>query len=407
VGRSRLFNAALVAALTVICGAFALAPQDQPRLAGEAGLYVWQRRDSVIVQWITDQPVPGILRASANGQIVYEVETPARYSHRAAFRAKNNVLSLAYGSRDAGSAQYTTVIDREQPKTSPIQPATDSLFVIADTHGEYETVVKLLRSSGLINQDLQWAGGSKQLVLLGDVVDRGPEVTRLLWLYYRLEREAKSQGGRLHVLLGNHEIMVMLDDLRYVHPQEKKLAELHQVRYPRLFDPRASILGRWLASKPAIIRIDRILFTHGGISSDYLEYTPQSHADSLRGLMGRDLFYAHADSTVNVRVDSATLARFESFFWGERSVFWYRGYVESDTLASELDKVLARFDADIHIVGHTPQPTAHAKYNGRLIAAHPKTPGIEMLLLTRRPKGYDVQRIALDGTRTPLPDFPQ
>lgn len=375
-------------------------PQQKVNLAGEYGLFVSERGDSLVVQWITNEPVPGFIRATTQSKIVFERETPAGNAHRVAFRARNSVLSLEYGSRDE---QYVTVIDRKPPRRAAVQSgAADSIYVFGDTHGEYDSVVRLLQMTGLVDHDLGWTGGRKRLVLLGDVADRGPDVTKLFWLLYRLEREAELQQGRVHVLLGNHEIMVMQGDLRYVHAKEQHIARLHDVGYARMFDVRTSILGRWLSTKPAVLKVDRLLFVHGGVSSDYADYTVQAHADSVSAQMGRELFHAQADTAAWIQVDSLTLARFEDFFWGERSVFWYRGYAESDTLGGELDRVLRRFKADVQLIGHTAQARIHQKYNGKLILVHPRVPGTEILLLTRGAAGYVGERIGLNGERETL-----
>lgn len=374
-------------------------PQQKINLAGEYGLFVSEKSDSLVVQWLTNAPVPGFIKATAQNKVVFEHETPTGNAHRVVFRVKGSVLSLEYGSRDE---QYVTVIDRKPKRRAAAQPGADSIYVLGDTHGEYDSVVRLLRLTGLIDEHLSWAGGRKRLVLLGDVADRGPDVTKLFWLLYRLEREAEQQQGRVHLLLGNHEIMVMLGDLRYVHGKEQHIAGLHEVGYARMFDPRASILGRWLSTKPGILRIDRLLFVHGGVSSDYGEYTVQAHADSVSAQMGRELFYAQADTTARIQVDSLTLAHFEDFFWGERSVFWYRGYAQSDTLGNELDGVLRQFKADVQLIGHTAQPKIQQKYNGKLILVHPSEPGTEILLLTRGVAGYVGERIALTGERETL-----
>ena len=377
-------------------------PQPELNLAGEYGLFVSEQADSLVVQWITNEPVPGFIRVTAGDKTVFERETPAGNAHRAAFRVKDTVLSLEYGSR---AEPHVTVIDRKPQRRAAVQnSATDSIYVLGDTHGEYDSVMRLLQMTGLVDEQLRWAGGRKRLVLLGDVADRGPDVTKLFWLLYRLEREAELQQGRVHLLLGNHEIMVMLGDVRYVHGKEQHIARLHDVGYAQMFDVRASILGRWLSTKPAVLKVDRLLFVHGGVSSDYAAYTVQAHADSVNAQMGRELFYAQADTTARIQVDSLTFARFEDFFWGERSVFWYRGYAQSDTLGGELDQLLRHVKADVQLIGHTAQARIHQKYNGKLILVHPREPGTEILLLTRGPSGFVGERIALNGERERLGD---
>lgn len=371
------------------------APQE-PRLTGEFGLYVWEARDSIHVQWITAAAVPGSLQVIINGRVQQQVTTPRGHTHHAAFRKpKGDALEIAYGD---GTTQQRTMVYRDALSAPSSLGAADSVYVIGDTHGEFDSVVRLLRNAGLINDALQWTGGGKQIVFIGDLVDRGPDVTRLLWFLYRLEREAHAQKGRVHVLLGNHEIMVMLNDLRYVHPKETHLAQLHQVRYARLLHPRESVLGRWLATKPAVLKIGDLLFVHGGISSDYVKESPASLAKALNKQLQSDLFLAHVDSTAKVTVDSATFQEFEKFFWGERSLFWYRGYAQSDTLENELASILQEFDAQTLVIGHTPASEIQLRYGGKLIVAHPKKPAEEMLLITGTASNRGLYRIPQKGS---------
>ena len=58
------------------------------------------------------------------------------------------------------------------------------------------------------------------LVQMGDVVDRGPDSLKIIHDLMKLQREAPKRGGQVIVVLGNHEAMMMTDDMRYVHPGE-------------------------------------------------------------------------------------------------------------------------------------------------------------------------------------------
>jgi hypothetical protein len=394
-GRSRPFSWLLA------CSALlALRAPQESRLSGEFGLYVWEARDSVHVQWITASATPGRLQVVVNGREQHHTSTPAGHTHHAVFRKpKGAALQISYG--DGNTQQRTTIYREPLPAPSSV-PAADSVYVIGDTHGEFDRVVQLLRNAGLINDALQWTGGNKQIVFVGDVVDRGPDVTRLLWFLYRLEREAHAQKGRVHILLGNHEIMVMLGDLRYVHPKESHLAQLHQVGYARLLHPRESVLGRWLATKPAVLKLGDLLFVHGGISGDYVKESPASLARMLSKQLQSDLFLAHIDSTTGVTVDSATYKEFEKFFWGERSLFWYRGYAQSDTLEAELTSTLKAFGVQTQVIGHTPVSHIQVRYGGKLIVAHPRHPAGEMLLITGAAANRKLYRLPQTGPGEPL-----
>lgn len=392
----------LFSALGLLCllGAASL-PGSRPAQAypGEYGLWVEDRRDSLVVHWITAEAVPGALHVSA-GNTRLNFATPADNVHAIAFRRPRGPdVVLSYGDR---SHQATTTVSLETPKRAHSALAMDSIYVVGDTHGEFDKTLTLLRNAGVVDAEGHWRAGRKQLVFVGDLTDRGPDVNRLLWFVYGLERQAQQAGGRVHVVLGNHESMVFTHDLRYVHNKELQLAHLYRVAYPRLYDIRESVLGKWLAAKPGILRLGDILFAHGGVSADYLGYNTRMFDDSLARFMGEDLFYTWADTTVVATIDSAGYHRRANFFFGENSVFWYRGYVLSDTLGTQLDRVLKRFDASLHVVAHTPTPAIHQRYHGKLVAAHPRTPAIELLLLARHGAGWQRIRIDASGARTGL-----
>ncbi|CAN5379040.1 hypothetical protein BH24GEM3_BH24GEM3_12920 [soil metagenome] len=386
--------------------------QPELRLDGEYGLWVREDADRVLVSWIAREPGPGYLRVLTGNQVREELAMPAANVHTASFRRpRGNEVVLQYGSSDDPQDRHQTTLylGAESRRARPVVSGVDSIFVVADTHGDYGSLIRLLQNGRVIDGQQRWSAGRSHLVLLGDVFDRGPDVTRILWFLYDLERQAERQRGRVHLLLGNHEIMVMQGDLRYVAPKENLIAELHQVDYSRMFDVRQSILGRWLATKPALLKINSVLFAHGGVSPDYLPFTVPTLDDTLAGYMREDIFYHWADSTFwtnpanLVGHDSASIARRENFFWDENSVFWFRGYVQQDTLGAALQAVLRRYGSDLLVVGHTPTPTIHQRYGGALIAAHPRAPATEMLLLVRAGREHRRYRYGLSGPPEPLP----
>ena len=87
----------------------------------------------------------------------------------------------------------------------------------SDIHGQYELLVRLLINNNIVDKNLNWIFGEGHLVIVGDIFDRGDKVNEILWLVYDLEDQAKEKGGRVHYLLGNHEYMVLYNDLRYIH----------------------------------------------------------------------------------------------------------------------------------------------------------------------------------------------
>lgn len=401
----------LAAGARLAAPAAAPALQQELRMDGEYGLWVRENGERLEVSWITREPGAGYLRVLTGNRVREDLSTPSANTHTASFRApRSGQVVLQYGAKDDLQDRHqTTLYLGEQRRPRPVFSGVDSIFVVADVHGEFDTLVRLLQNAGVIDAQQRWSAGRRHLVLLGDVFDRGPDVIRTLWFIYGLERQAERARGRVHLLLGNHEIMVMLGDLRYVSPKESLIAQLYGVDYSRMFDVRQSVLGRWLASKPALVRINDVLFAHGGVAPDYLPFTVPTYDDTLSAYMREDLFYHWADSTYWTQPsnlaghDSASIARRDDFFWGENSVFWFRGYVQSDTLGAALQAVLQRYGAKLLVVGHTPQEAIQQRYGGALIAAHPRTPAIEMLLLVRDGRELRRYRYRLTGPAEPLP----
>lgn len=379
--------------------AAAPAPDPSWRLGGEHGLWVRHDRGRVIVSWTTAAPGRGMLDAFSGDQRLAHARTRAGEGHRASFRARGaEEIVLRYGSLDDPADRHETLVVLRPPERGPVAiTGVDSLYVLGDTHGEYDALVEGLRAAGLVDDALRWSGGRRHVAFAGDLTDRGPDVLALLWLVYRLEREAAAAGGGVHVTLGNHETMVMLGDLRYVHPKELHVARLHGAGYDELFDVRASILGRWLASRPGLMRVDRVLIAHGGLGERYAGYGLLEFEDSLAAYAAEELFARWTDRSYAPPLDSAALARRDDFFWHHDSAFWHRAFVQTDTAGALLDRVLDRMESDVLVVGHTRVPTITARYGGRLIAAHTPRHGAELLLLVRRPQGYERYRVSEDG----------
>src|SRR5512135_3107854 len=98
--------------------------------------------------------------------------------------------------------------------------AAPRVVAVGDVHGAYDGFLSVLRFSGIVDDKGHWAGGKAHLVQTGDVLDRGTQASKALGLLMRLEGEARKEGGAVHALLGNHEVMNMLGDLRYINKEE-------------------------------------------------------------------------------------------------------------------------------------------------------------------------------------------
>ena len=89
------------------------------------------------------------------------------------------------------------------------------VVAISDIHGAHRELVATLHTAGVIDAAQRWNAAHTHLVIVGDIVDRGDDSRASLDLLMRLEAEAVAAGGKVHVVLGNHDVMNIVGDLRY------------------------------------------------------------------------------------------------------------------------------------------------------------------------------------------------
>jgi hypothetical protein len=427
---SPILTVLLAAFLAILAGGRTLSAQPPPdeqepwRLEGEYGLYVGEAGDTIEVRWFTAEEEQGFLEVrrgaatvgssrapNASTPVLSFTTVPGRVHAAMLLRPADGPLALTYGALGSEEDRHHTTIwpppRRSEVRFGPV----DSLYVVGDVHGEFDTLTAVLRNATLIDREGNWSGGRRHLVLLGDLFDRGDDVTRTLWFIYGLERQAEAAGGNVHVVLGNHEIMVLVNDLRYASEKELAIGESHGIPYAGLFDVRCSVLGKWLASKPGLIRIGRVLLAHGGVARAYADYSLRAFDDSLAAFMSEELFHRWGqppDSTLPpIVMDSVAADRRIDFFFGENSVFWYRGYVMTDTLQTALRDVLARHDSDVLIVGHTPLDEIDDRYDGALLAVDLNSAAGQLLLLVKEDHGLRAFRYGSEGPPESLDPGPE
>lgn len=213
----------------------------------------------------------------------------------------------------------------------------DRVVAVGDVHGDYHDLVDVLQRAGLLSEQVTWSGGRTHLVLMGDLVDRGSNSRRVLDLAMRLQQEAAGAGGRVHVLLGNHEVMWLTADTEYTSDEDfaafsglesgsdRQAARSRFARLPGAAGKSASELddefeaafpagyfgwrkavaptgeyGRWLMQRPAVVVINGTAFVHGGISDAWAGRS----AEDMDATIHRDLeelldaWYGLADAGV-------------------------------------------------------------------------------------------------------------
>jgi hypothetical protein len=154
-------------------------------------------------------------------------------------------------------------------------------YVIGDTHGCFQSLVRLLQREGFIGNELEWTGGQAQLWFLGDYTDRGPNGIGVIELLMRLEHAAPAAGGAVHALLGNHDLMLLAAH----HFTDTEIPSFkRQGQRVTFYEIWQRVGGKehdlerlneahieWLSNRPALALVENTLLMHAD-SLFYLEW---------------------------------------------------------------------------------------------------------------------------------------
>jgi hypothetical protein len=272
------------------------------------------------------------------------------------------------------------------PVATAKKPA--ELLVLSDIEGAFEPFRNLLISNKVVDEKYNWTFGNGALVIDGDLFDRGKQVCQFLWLLYKLEDEAARAGGGVHVILGNHDIMNLSGDFRYVQPFYLNDAKLLGVGYASFYGANTE-LGQWLRSKNIIEKIGDLLFIHGGISQEI---------NKLNLSVGRinEVARPYYDRPTEINGDTI-----KTLFSGTTSPFWYRGYfAKPNASVAQVDSTLKLYGVSKIIVGHDIIDHVAAFYNGKVIGVDvDEHTGKHEALLIENDKYY---RVDDKGNKTQL-----
>lgn len=265
--------------------------------------------------------------------------------------SQNDILSCYV---DETGHQFNFRLKKSVNEEDDVYDLPEKMLVISDIEGNFKGFQLILKGAGVINENFEWVFGNGHLVLAGDFFDRGLNVTECLWLIYKLESEAEKSGGKVHFILGNHEMMVLRGDLRYVRAKYIANADSLKIGYDKWFAKNTE-LGKWLRSKNAIEKIGDYIFVHAGISKDFPLDT-----------------FSLTDINVNIRssIDKTFTDRKTSkdIFIGSGGPLWYRGIIKETETQEEVEKTLSFFNSSKMIAGHTIVDSIKYLYGGRVIA---------------------------------------
>lgn len=258
----------------------------------------------------------------------------------------------------------------------------ERVIAIGDLHGDYQQFLNVMMSAGLIDKKGKWTGGETHLVQTGDITDRGDGSREIIDHLVKLAKQAKKKGGYVHMLIGNHEAMNMIGDLRYVTKGEfasyagrnaEKLQDMQwqrQLEWMKVNQPGFEELdidaykkewqekvpigwveqriawskdgdyGKWVEDNQVAVQINDSIFLHGGISAKYCKFSLESLTDQM--------------VTALVNFDPAST---DTIVDDPLGPIWYRGLAqekESDVYSQTVTNILQRYGAKRIVIGHTP-----------------------------------------------------
>jgi len=275
---------------------------------------------------------------------------------------KDNIPVNCYFPLDQSSFNLTLKPNFKIPKSNYAD--NQPILAISDIESAYKTFRDFLINSEVIDNDLNWTFGKGHLVLVGDFVDRGFSTTQVLWFIYKLEQEATKHGGTVHFIIGNHELYNMQGKFKSAAYKYYGVASILGKQHHDLYNQN-SFIGKWMATKNTLERINGNLFVHGGIHPDIANYDITiDEVNHINRANYRKSYYPKPKKTVEQLVLS-----------NRKGICWYRGYFKDDLSQDDVEKGLDKFKAKTVIVGHTIQRKVKKLYNGKVYGIdikHPK-----------------------------------
>ena len=233
-----------------------------------------------------------------------------------------------------------------EPAPSPPATPPARIVVVGDLLGDRARSDRALSLAGVLSPDGHWNAGSTVLVQLGDLIDPGPDTKAVVERWMALGDEAAAAGGRVVVLLGEHEALDLLGEWKEISPADIRSFGDVGARREALSD--RSPIGKWLRSRDAALEIDGTAFVHGGIHEKWARVPPAGLSSQVRAAIGGSgpPFVLDAEGPLR-----------------------YRGFLRTNAVdvCGELEKVLAPRGLARLVVGHGSPPSGgpEARCGGR------------------------------------------
>lgn len=279
--------------------------------------------------------------------------------------------------RSEGQNEFVGDDEKQDRSALPTRiPAPERLIAIGDIHGDLEKAREALQIAKVMDEEDKWIGGKTVVVQVGDILDRGGDEIKIFYLLERLKGEARKDGGDVHIMNGNHEIMNMEGDFRCASKEGmdefQRWADWYKMgnalkerckglekpydffkSVPQDFSealkarmaalrPGGPIASRFLASHPSVLVVGGSVFVHGGLLPDHIDHgLDKINEETRQWMLGRKEFLG------------------PDYLHGKNALVWLRKYsnqAEKECDCDLLEKALSRVSgAKRMVVGHTIQ----------------------------------------------------
>ncbi|WP_452226837.1 metallophosphoesterase [Lacinutrix cladophorae] len=288
-------------------------------------------------------------------------KTDGFYLDQKEFAINQEIPSSCYFPLDGSTFNFTLNSNFEIPNATFSDE--EPILAVSDMESGYKAFRDFLMSNKVIDTNLNWTFGKGHLVLVGDFMDRGFSTTQVLWFIYKLEQDAKKQGGHVHFIIGNHELYNLQGKFKSAAYKYNGVASILEKQQHNLYDDNA-FLGKWMTSKNTLELINGHLFAHGGIHPDFANYDISiDEVNRINRNNYRKAFFPKPEETVEQLITSS-----------KKGICWYRGYFKDDLSQEDVEKGINQFNAKAVVVGHTLQWNVTKLYNGKVFAIDVKHP---------------------------------
>ena len=255
-----------------------------------------------------------------------------------------------------------------------------NIYVIGDIHGDYQcfihclvdlcNVCSITKIYNDVENDYQnreylsWNELNNSIVIFcGDIIHRkrysdhvlDDECSDIYMIenIFRLQKEAKENGGKIILITGNHEIMNIVEPSENMYTSKKNL-----IKNTTFFSDKENV-NKLIKNSYAWIKLDDILITHGGLCSNYLDIvdTTIENNDIIKYVNDRYHEYFKDFNNKEINDNNIGFNLFINYDMDNKkhNMFWCREWGYANIDCDKYKEILFKINCKKMIIAHCPQ----------------------------------------------------